>query len=448
MSANDRIAKLLAVSLTLATAAFAEEPAAVTPAPAAATQVEANPGFLKRWNTFVRAEVDRIIASEPYGSTFQLPKGYLKIKYGWASLHGDSRYDGAGKLGPLIPRLEFNSAEQSELSIDLGVSGTGGSHTFQIGYGIEDNLGWFAEIPYSYMNLRMDPVVNEVDAEGNHIGPTAAQFLGVNDRKSYGPANFLYETLPLLGRPPLASGVRGSWLLGDVNTGLAWNYYRTPRMAAGLTGRVFLPTAHIPPAERNIMYATGPEVEVGVGGWGVAAAQGYDLRAYRNSWMEVVASSELAAGYRFPQERAYPTNFIKPDPVAAGLSPQMFPDLSNLEGTFKLSPGWGASWNARVDVGLALFGISAGYGVRFNQKPQLEGDAAFLGMVDALGLLGESEVHTVQVGAGISLIPLAIPARLTVDWQRVIGGRNVILYENHITVGVDGFIPTQFFFRR
>jgi len=428
----------LVAALCFATASWAQQ---------AAPPAAVDPGLGERWKTFVQGEIEHILAGDPYGSTFQLPKGYLKLAYKWSSLHGDSRYDGTGKLGPVIPPLLFQAGGQTQLNVDFGVAGHGGSHTFTVGYGILDTLGWFAEIPFNYMSVGTNLNVGTVDAQGDHIGATAASLLGVTDRQHYGPANFLYQTLPQLGRPPLGSSFRGEWLLGDVNTGVAWNYFRNSHMSSALTGRLFLPTAHIPPPERDILYATGPEIEAGTGGWGVAATQGYDWRLYRAQWLQLIAGSELSAGYHFTQHRPYPTNFIAPDPVAASLSPVTFPDLSKLSGDFTLTPGWALSWSARLDASIALLGLSAAYSVKFSQKPQLTGDPGFLGMVNSLGLLDESEAHTVQIAAGVSLIPFSIPARITVDWQRVVRGRNVLLYQDDFSLAIEGYIPTHFFLR-
>jgi hypothetical protein len=317
------------------------------------------PGPWTRWTTFLKSEGERILATDPYGASFQLPKGYLKFGYKWASLHGDSRFDNDGHLGPVIPRLQFQVAGQTQLSVDFGVAGHGGSHTFDVGYGILDNLGWYATIPFNYMSVQTNLQVNAVDDQGNHIGSAAASLLGVTDRKAYGPANFVYQTLPQLGRPPLGSSFLGMWLLGDVDTGVAWNYFRNARLSGALTGHLFLPTAHIPPPERDILYATGPELEAGTGGWGVGATQTYDVRLYRSQWVQVVAGGDLSAVYHFPQERPYPTNFIKPQPAAAGLSPQAFPDLCSSRGASRSfpvgasefqggstsrSPWWGSRW--------------------------------------------------------------------------------------------------------
>jgi hypothetical protein len=62
-------------------------------------------------------------------------------------------------------------------------------------------------------------------------------------------------------------------------------------------------------------------------------------------------------------------------------------------------------------------------------------------MVDSLGLLGETEAHTLGVGLGVNLIPFAIPARLTASWQRVLWGRNTILFQDHFTFGIEGYVP-------
>src|SRR5262245_4435347 len=90
------------------------QPPKPVPAAAPADAAMAQPTLKERWLKFVNAEAERIRADHPYGATFQLPRGWTKVGYRWASLRGNSRFDGTGKLGPVVPPLSFKLNNQPE----------------------------------------------------------------------------------------------------------------------------------------------------------------------------------------------------------------------------------------------------------------------------------------------------------------------------------------------
>ena len=418
----------------------------LAPLPAAAAEGEAEAtaggessrGYMEFWE----GEIERIGAMDLYGVTSQLPTGYLSVKWQMDFIKAGSRYDDKRKLGPVMPPIEFTQDDKKLISIDLGLEGHGGGHTFQISYGITDPLDWYIEIPFTYMNVSFNPEVAEIDDEGNKIDPSLASVLGVDDPKEYGPGDFLYSTLPQLGRPAPATSYKGRWLLGDVNTGFSWNYYRTPRMSAALTPRIFLPTGHTPPPEQNILYGTGPELETGIGGWGVSATQGYDFRVFRHSiWIDVIASTEATVGYFFEQKRKYPKNFVKPNPLAQALDPATFPDLSNLEGEFTYLPGMSVDWTVQLQFQIAILGLGVGYGIQHTPMPELNGDPDFISMAEGLELLGAQTAQLMQLGVSTSLIPLYIPLNVQFVYKKVLDGFNTIVFDGWYQLTLQGYAP-------
>ena len=390
---------------------------------------------------FVQGEMERIKKLDIYGMTAQLPKGYLAVKWGWTMLRADQRYNAQGELGPVFPPIEFDLDGEKQLSADLGLNGEGGSHNFMVSYGITDHFNYYLQVPLTYMHVRFNPKVNDIDEEGNKVGRSMASLFGIRDRQRYNASNLLYDTFNSLGRPTPGSEFKGSWLLGDVNTGFSWNYLRTYRYSAGLVARVFLPTAHIPPAERNLFFGTGPEIQIGNGGWGTGFSQLYDLRIFKIKDFQLTASTELNVAYFFTQKRDYPTNFVEPDSLATQLDPASFPDLSHLEGTFDYTPGWGFALSGQLDLTYGPLGLGVGYGTRFAQKPEINGDQAFMGMVDSLELLAETSAQILRVGSSLSLLPIYIPAQISFSWDKVVGGRNVIVYTDNYTIQLNLILP-------
>jgi hypothetical protein len=388
---------------------------------------------------FMMGELEKIGQLDPYGVTGQLPPGYLSVKWDWGTIRASSRYNNKRELGPVMPPIEMGDPKQ--ISIDMGLEGYGGGHTFQMSYGITGMLDWYIEVPFTYMNVEFNPDPQVIDDKGNKVDPVLAKMLGVSDPKEYSGCDFNNGTLPMLGRPPVATEYHASWLLGDINTGFSWNVYRTPRYSIGLTPRVFFPTGHTPHPNRNLLYGTGPELETGIGGWAVGFTQGSDLRIFKYSWwLDIIASSEFSTSYAFAQDREYPTNFPKPSAAATALDAQAFPDLSHLSGTFEYLPGWSVDWTAQLQFSLANLGLGVGYGVSYGQEPELKADPAFVSMVEGLQLLGATSVEMVQLGAMLSLLPL-VPAQLSFQYKKVVDGYNAIVFDDFYQITVKGYIP-------
>jgi hypothetical protein len=412
-----------------------------TSGPLSSEDLSAQRATYKSLDDFVRGEMRHITGLNLYGSTAQLPQGYLGFKYAWSQIKADQRYNGSGKLGEIFPPLEFELTGQTQLSADLGLTGGGGSHEFLVSYGITDNLNWYITTPLYYMNVSINPSLNSVDDEGNKVGETAAGLLGIQDRKAYNGGDLLYDTFPALGRPTPGARFQGSWLLGDINTGFSWNYQRGTHFASALVTRLYLPTAHIPPSNQNLFFGTGPEIQVGVGSWGLGLSQLHDLRLVKSGDFSLIASSEVGMTYFFEQRRDYPTNFTTPTAFATALDPIAFADLSDLDGEFGYTPGWALAGAISVSASYHAFSLVAGIATQFSQKPILSGDPAFLGMVDSLELVAEVSSQSAKVGALVSLLPLSIPASISLDWQRVVGGRNVIVYQDFYTARINFFLP-------
>lgn len=434
--------------------------------PLAAEEADATPPNEEQkggWTGYLDREFERIGAMDLYGVTSQLPQGYLSVKWDWGNIRAKNRYNNRRRLGPVMEPIRFTDAQGNELiSIDMGLKGHGGGHTFQVSYGIIDPLDWYIEVPFTYMNVSFSPTMTKIknadgttykDAEGNeyNVHPSLAPLLGIKDPQNFTACEFMYETLPSLGRPTPAADFQGQWLLGDINTGFSWNIYRTPVFSVALTPRVYLPTGHKPHPNNNLLWGTGPEIETGIGGWAVGFTQGYDVRLFRHVFkmfglpvpFDIIASTEFGASYGFAQEREYPDNFPVPNPLASTLDPAAFPDLSNLEGTFSYTPGWGLNWTSQLQFQFAIFGAGVAYGIQHSQEPELVGDRSFLMMAKGLELLGQQTLEAVQFAGSITLLPFYIPLDISFQYRKVIDGYNAIVFDDFYQVTLKGYIPLK-----
>lgn len=401
--------------------------------------------IFNRYERFFNREIKRISDMDLYGVTAQLPKGYLAVKWDWGMVKATRRFNHERHITPGVPPIEFtDGAGNKQVSLDLGLSGRGGGHTIQVSYGLLDELDWYIEIPFTYMDVSFDPIAREVDEDGNRIEPVLGRAFGISDPKGYSGVDFLKYTLPALGRATPAIRYKGTWLLGNINTGFSWNIYRTYRMSVALTPRVFLPTGHVADPNNSLLYGTGPELDVSVGGWGLGFTQGYDFRLWQlPGWLDFIVSTEFTSAYWFPQRRKYPTNFVKPAPVVASLDPtgSMFPDLTALKGEFTYWPGWSVDWTAQLNVQIAFLALGGGYGIHFSQEPEVHGDPRFLTMIKGLELFGEQTYHMVQVGGSVNLLALYIPLEIAFQYKKMVDGYNAIIFDNFFQVTFKTYIP-------
>ena len=393
----------------------------------------------------LKTEIARIGDMDLYGNSAQLPRGYLSIKYDWTSATAGSRYGANGERGPVINPVKAEVDGITLINADLGLTGKGGGHGFMVSYGIIDPVDWFLEVPFTYLKLSLNPVLQEVDDEGNRVAPGVyAKALGIEDTKAYNAADFIYDTWPKLGRAVVATEYEAEWLLGDIRTGISWNYFRNGRVSFALVPKISFPTGKVQDPNNSILYATGPAIETGLGGWAMGASHVMDLRLFNvKPWLDVILTTELGVNYGFKQERAYPTNFEPPLEVATQIDPNTFPDLSDLDGTFSYTPGFAVDWMAQLSVGAPLLSVGFAYGVQFSQTPWMEGDQDFIRMAKSLELVAQSEHHAIQVGVTTTLLPLYIPIGLGFAYRKTVAGRNVIVLDDYWQFTVTGLIPVE-----
>lgn len=398
--------------------------------------------FIDKYWEFLKGEINRVGKMDLYGVTAQLPRGYFSMKWDWGTIKASRRYNDQRKLGKIIEDIEFGPTDDENwISIDMGVSGGGGGHTFQFSYGITDPLDWYIELPFTYMDIAFSPRMNTIDEEGNVIHSSIASALRIKDTKNFNGDQFNNFVLPALGRPTLATRFNGKWLLGDINTGFSWNIYRSKRMSVALTPRVFLPTGHTPNPNNNILYATGPEIETGIGGWAAGATQGYDFRIFKYKWwLDIIASTEFSFAYGFPQKRKYPNFPVPNDKLNIPGLEEYFPDLSGVEGEFTYTPGLSMDLIAQLQFHIAIFGFGVGYGVQYMQEPELKADRNFITMVKNMELLGAQTLNAIQLAASVSLLPI-IPAEIAFQWRKVVDGYNAIVFDDFYQVTLKAVIP-------
>lgn len=389
--------------------------------------------FPKATADFLADQFKVIALMDPYGVTSQMPRGWAYVKWDYTTITAAHRYDGHRKLGPILAPFALDPAAQALIgtdatSADLGVSGHGGGHTFQFSYGINGMIDWYLEIPFTFMNV------------GFHPDKGAEAFL-----------KYYFEQR---GMDPMI-GYKGQWLLGDVNTGFSWNIYRNPWFSVALTPRVYLPTGEVPNPNHTFTFASGPQLETGIGGWAFGFTQGYDVRLLPKGlvgWFDIIASTEFGFTYAVPQRRKYPDNFMDQSKLLVQAFGQPWYDDWEAErvamkenpaerskyATFGYTPGMSLDWTAQINFSLAIFGFGAAYGIKHSAEAEIfDVHPAFEAMAKALQLTGTQTMHGIRLSAAVNLGLFM----LGFQWQKVVDGYNSIVFTDYYQLTLKGFFP-------
>jgi hypothetical protein len=458
-------------------------PAAFAAPPPARLRPVEQPTLWRRYQRFWDAELERIIGLDLWGTTTQLPKGYLTVKYQYNQREAVGRFDKDGnKLGrydangnfvpAVIPPIGFGDAASGKpcldqkhfsdclLAFDAGARGRGGSNNLQVSYGLTGRLDWYVDVPMQFHHVSFSPQVIALDPLF-----AAAAGTGMNypiDASTYDPGftNFIQK----LGRPKPKLRADHELALGDINTGFSWNFLRTKWLSTAVTYRLYLPTAYVADPNNSMVYFTGPDVDAGNRAWAMGAGLGHDFRLPRfiHKNVDLVVSWEWNFSYAFPSQRDYPNvcpavfnmhapdgcdGFRPPDAAASALfdpQHQAFPDLSHMRdqgSTFTYTPGFAMDMSFSLNANLWGLGVAAGLGQAWAQKPEVDGDPNFIAMINNLELIAHSRATLARFAVQLPLFPLYLPAVVSFQYEYNITGANFIYYKNNFQITVQGYIP-------
>jgi hypothetical protein len=92
--------------------------------------------------------------------------------------------------------------------------------------------------------------------------------------------------------------------------------------------------------------------------------------------------------------------------------------------------------------------VGVGVGQSWAQKPEIDGNAGFIAMVDALQLVAPSRSTGLKVALHLPLFFLDVPATVMFQYQHDITGSNVIYFKNNFYATIQGYIPDAALFKR
>jgi hypothetical protein len=435
--------------------------------------VQAKP-LWQRYTEVYDRTVDRVEALDPYGVTAQLPKGIFSAKMDWNTRRAVGRYTDTGTRTDLVQPILFGEEKDPLLLMDLGASGSGGGLTTQFSYGITGHLDFYLEVPFQRMDVQVRPKLRRLNllamAMINGLLPAGYPKIdsgwfdnGVTKPEHLDRASaWLLGYMPRLGRPSLmdssdypadvgpGTGYNSEgWVIADINCGLSWNFFRSPRFSGGLTGRVYFPTGNVSNPDRAFTLGTGAELDRGTGSFGVGFTNGYDVRLYKyRRWVDLILSGEFTAVYYFQSTRRYPEF---PKPTADGeqlldlLDPEriFFPDMSDLAGrSYEYTPGFGSQIALTLGVTVLLLDLGVTFAYSYAQEPELDADPRFKSMVRNLQLQLAMQDERLRLSVGLNLVPLYIPLQIHYQYEHSLGGRNSLVFDRNHWITLKGYLPT------
>ncbi|MBN2494177.1 MAG: hypothetical protein JXR96_06280 [Deltaproteobacteria bacterium] len=429
-------------------------------------------GYTAYWDDWV----ERLEDMDLYGLTAQLPKGVFAFKFEWNMRNAVGRYNHHRVRTDMVEPIAFGEEGQEDLMLDLGASGGGGGITMQFSYGLTDPLDFYFELPFQYMNIQMRPkllklnpdyltVINSLLSGTGYPRANPDWFdengMTLDEFANEASAWFL-GYLPRLGRPPMSTSGpypedkgpgkefdSNGWMLADINLGFSWNYFRSARWSGALTGRVHLPTGNTADPNNALTMGTGPAIDQGTGSFGIGATKGYDVRIFRyKHWIDIVASAELTATYYFKSKRRYPDFPAATSDGNAILDlldkeRNYFPDMSDLTGkTYEYTPGVGVDANIGLSISCLMIDFGANLGYSYAQEPELKADWRFEQMVRNLEMQAAGHYEVLRVAAGINLFPFYVPLQIHYQYEKNIGGRYTLIFDDNHWITVQGYLPT------
>jgi len=369
-----------------------------------------------------------------WGNTFLPPAGMWFFQYKYNTVRSNTRFGADRKEGPILAPVDIMGG-----TLDFGPRGTARAHKFMFICGLGRRWAIGCEAQVGTIDLAFDvdyhppqdpstQLVAHLIGRRYHVKPFTESLEG------------LWETLELLGHPrPVLERQEGGLQAGDVALAIGYNYYRSKLVSCLAALKLSLPTGHIADSNSALVFALGPDLDVGVGSFGFEFGHLLDIRLPKPlDW--IVFMNELYYSNYTTHTRTSPTVFTRPNQevlkvlntLGTDLGPY-FPDLSRMEPEYSYHPG--SKVRGVLQVAPALFGIlpvSLGIqGTYTNASEIITTTPEFVEYINAIGLLADSWLIDSWVKVTLGLFPFRIPVALSAGYNMPIAGKNSLILKDN-----------------
>ncbi|NLH48833.1 MAG: hypothetical protein GX444_09545 [Myxococcales bacterium] len=390
-----------------------------------------SPAFLGEYGRWIKhAEHMAMTELDLWGSSSTIPEGFGVMLFGYGTMRAAQRYDNRRKLIDIIPVFDIPDPFHiggNFFSLDFNVHGSTKGYFAGFMYGITDTLMIGSTTMLADIEIKMDPIFT----------PGSCERLGVATRAEF------YRLLEQLGRPRPKHYYKSEPLdWGDTDLFVTWNWYRSKYFSTATTQRLYLPTAHRAEPDKAIIFALGPDLDVGNAAWGLNLSEAWDFRPPAPA--NIVTFSLGAEGAIYFQTKRKSPKFLKPNRdvwdymKSQGVELDFFPDLSDIDPYYYYTP---PPWVA-VSGGFGIGPISLTYrhGWGFNGKYETN-SPGFKKVIDEIGLVGTGDDGKIVAAASLPLTPLYIPGIAQFRFEYRTDGRNSLVFRDVYQMGVGFLIP-------
>jgi hypothetical protein len=387
-------------------------------------------GDYGRW--IKRAEKMALTELDFWGASQTMPEGFLVPMFGYGTMRAAQRFDNNRHLIDIIP--VFHVPDPFRLyngehffDFNFNARGTTRGYLFALIYGISDHVMIGVNTLFADINISMNPI----------LLPGSCERMGV------ATLNDFYKLLVQLGRPvPKLSYKSNPLDMGDTAIFVTWNYLRQEYVAAAITPKLYLPTAHRAAPNDNIIFALGPDLDTGSSAWGAGLNPVLDFRLPAPA--KLVSFSFSGEGAVFGQTERTSPKFLKPNQdVIDYLTSQkvqldLFPDLSDMKPHYYYTPPPWIAASATMGIGPASFGYRHGWGFMGNFQTNSPG---FVKLIKVIGLVGNGDDGRIFGQVSVPLTPLYIPGLAVFHAEYLTDGRNTMVFRDIYQMGVGFLIP-------
>ncbi|MCL4234087.1 MAG: hypothetical protein KJ042_06175, partial [Deltaproteobacteria bacterium] len=119
--------------------------------------------------------------------------------------------------------------------------------------------------------------------------------------------------------------------------------------------------------------------------------------------------------------------------ASQGVDVNIFPDLSDIAGTYGYTPGPWFAAQAGIGMGPLSIAYRHGFAGAATYRTNSEGLKT---LIDEIGLVGYGDDGKVVVNMIAPLTPLFIPGLLSFNFEYATDGRNALIFRDVYTIGV------------
>jgi len=381
---------------------------------------------------------------EIWGNTFLPPAGMWGVQFKWNTVRSDSRYDENGEKGPILKPIDIFGGV-----LDLNPRGKAQGYSFTLLCGLGKGWAVALEVPTGYYDLEFDVLYDPpTSATAQAAAAVISALFGTDPFTE--SLEGLWQTIELLGHPrPVLVSNDLSLKLGDISLAVGCNYYRSRHFSFLGAMKFSFPTGHLADPNASLIFALGPDVDVGVGSFGFELGHMIDIRLPKPlDW--IILATEVFYSFYTEHQRESPTVFTPPNQEVITLLSitgtdvgPYFPDLSNMEPEYGYIPG--SKVRGSFQILPTLFGLiplNLGIQANYTNASQiLTSTPEFKQYVDAVGLVADGWSVEAFAKVTLGLFPLKIPATVSVGYNKSIAGKNALILDQNIDVVFQFYSP-------